>query len=208
MFHLNRTCVLCTSWEPLSFTNSWIGWKLRSLHYILITYDNILKSFSDHCIWYYFRLMASLLLSRCLSHNKLFVNCSKKARSFYTFIKYFSFVTYLCRKKWENDNERRLLLSHSRRTMYFVSSLMTVTSLVGVATFNFLLTHHDLAPEAAPYLKWATLAAAGALVFAVQLGVQTLPTLLSGTFWQPCLLDLKSKYNQTSCIYCFFLYWW
>ena len=74
----------------------------------------------------------------------------------------------------------KLLLHHPRRRLYFVSCQLTVLLLLGVATFNYLLVNWSLADETIAALKWATLAAAGSLVFAVQLGVQTLPTLLSG----------------------------
>ena len=73
----------------------------------------------------------------------------------------------------------RLLFSFRRR-MYFTSCLLTIFALVGVATFNFLLNNFDFEPEVSTALKWLTLTSAGMLVFAVQLGVQTLPTLLSG----------------------------
>ena len=68
----------------------------------------------------------------------------------------------------------------SRRKMYFTSCFMTITSLVGVASCNYLLFNFDLESNLATALKWMTLISAGALVFSVQLGVQTLPTLLSG----------------------------
>jgi hypothetical protein len=64
--------------------------------------------------------------------------------------------------------------------MYFVSCCLTILSLVGVATFNFLLTNFEFESTVAVALKWMTLVSAGSLVFAVQLGVQTLPTLMSG----------------------------
>jgi hypothetical protein len=57
---------------------------------------------------------------------------------------------------------------------------MTIMSLVGVATFNYLLINFDFEPEISTALKWLTLTSTGMLVFAVQLGVQTLPSLLSG----------------------------
>jgi hypothetical protein len=57
---------------------------------------------------------------------------------------------------------------------------MTVASLVGVATFNLLLSTIEFESTVATAFKWMTLLCAGSLVFAVQLGVQTLPTLMSG----------------------------
>ncbi len=70
--------------------------------------------------------------------------------------------------------------------MYFASCLMTILSLLGVASFNFVLQNFDLEPDVSTALKWLTLTSAGSLVFAVQLGVQTLPTLLSGELYPPC----------------------
>jgi len=66
---------------------------------------------------------------------------------------------------------------------------MLVKLNIGVATFNYFIVNWSLADEIIAALKWATLAAAGSLVFAVQLGVQTLPTLLSGT---NCDINLDS----------------
>ena len=64
--------------------------------------------------------------------------------------------------------------------MYFVSCFLTVTSLLAFATFNFCLDEVELEKPVSVGLRWSSLAAAGILVFAVQLGVQTLPMLLSG----------------------------
>jgi hypothetical protein len=63
---------------------------------------------------------------------------------------------------------------------------MTILSLVGVASFNFVLHNFDLGPDISTAFKWLTLTSAGSLVFAVQLGVQTLPTLLSGEPYPSC----------------------
>ena len=74
----------------------------------------------------------------------------------------------------------KLLLKYARRTMYFLSCAMTVTSLLAFATFNYFLDEVELEKPVSTGLKWSSLAAAAILVFAVQLGVQTLPMLLSG----------------------------
>jgi hypothetical protein len=65
--------------------------------------------------------------------------------------------------------------------MYFISCFMTIASLLAFATFNYLLLEvGGLSKPVSTGFKWSSLAAAGMLVFAVQLGVQTLPMLLSG----------------------------
>jgi len=75
----------------------------------------------------------------------------------------------------------KLLLKYRRRTMYFISCFMTIASLLAFATFNYLLLEvGGLSKPVSTRFKWSSLAAAGMLVFAVQLGVQTLPMLLSG----------------------------
>jgi hypothetical protein len=86
--------------------------------------------------------------------------------------------------------------------MYFTSCLMTITSLVGVATFNFLLFNFDLEAKVATALKWMTLISAGSLVFSVQLGVQTLPTLLSGKLLISlvCSFDYTCKFKHSDFI--------
>jgi len=43
-----------------------------------------------------------------------------------------------------------------------------------------LQANFDLEPSLSTTLKWCTLAASAALAFSVQLGVQSLPSLLSG----------------------------
>ena len=64
--------------------------------------------------------------------------------------------------------------------MYFLSCAVTVASLLAFATFNYFLDEVELEKPVSTGLKWSSLAAAAILVFAVQLGVQTLPMLLSG----------------------------
>ena len=73
----------------------------------------------------------------------------------------------------------KLLTRYKRRSMYFISAGLTVTALIGFATcvhFIEIIQEETILT----ILQWASLASACALVFAVQLGVQTLPSLLSG----------------------------
>ena len=59
---------------------------------------------------------------------------------------------------------------------------MTIASLIAFAAFTHIVADVDLSEPVKTGLKWSSLAAACFLVFAVQLGVQTLPFLLSGKF--------------------------
>ncbi len=68
------------------------------------------------------------------------------------------------------------------------SPLWTPMSLIDLFKCR-LLSQGDIAVA----LKWATLAASGSLVFAVQLGVQTLPTLLSGKSSAIMILTVKPR---------------
>ena len=71
-----------------------------------------------------------------------------------------------------------LLYRFRRRTMYFWSAAMTVFSLFLFATCNYLLGEDRF--EDVKALRWIALAGACTLVFGVQLGVQTMPLLMSG----------------------------
>ena len=73
----------------------------------------------------------------------------------------------------------RLLRRYRRRSMYFLSAFLTLLSLVSFATCNFLVQKRYFTNEVVD-LKWASLVTACLLVFSVQLGIQTLPYLLSG----------------------------
>jgi hypothetical protein len=54
--------------------------------------------------------------------------------------------------------------------MYFVSSILSIVSLIAFATFNYLVASRELDPHIETGLKWASLGAACTLVFAVQVG--------------------------------------
>merc|ERR1719341_1872523 len=76
----------------------------------------------------------------------------------------------------------RLLRSVSRRVMYFISLSLTLLCLTTFATFSHLV--QSLPKEGSSRLEsvfqWGSLVAVCLLVFSVQLGVQTLPLILSG----------------------------
>ena len=73
----------------------------------------------------------------------------------------------------------RLLRNFQRRSMYFVSIIMTILCLVTFSSFSYLISH-SIPSSHLSLFKWASLVSACLLVFSVQLGVQTLPLLLSG----------------------------
>merc|ERR1719414_1191076 len=65
--------------------------------------------------------------------------------------------------------------------MYFLSAFATIVSLFGFATCNFLVDNWAAGNAVmVTSVKWASLVTACLLVFSVQLGIQTLPFLLSG----------------------------
>merc|ERR1712241_898113 len=67
----------------------------------------------------------------------------------------------------------RLLREYCRRSMYFASAALTITSLACFAACIVCINSSIL-------FRWAALVMACFLVFSVQLGIQTLPHLLSG----------------------------
>jgi len=98
----------------------------------------------------------------------------------------------------------RLLTNLPRRSMYFVSIILTIISLITFSTFSYLIYH----PQIMSYsplsiFQWASLVSACLLVFSVQLGVQTLPLLLSGEIF-PADVRASCK-GLTRAITCTFL---
>ena len=74
----------------------------------------------------------------------------------------------------------RILMTFSRRTMYFVSLVLTILCLFLFSTFSFLISSWEGLVEDVFSLQVASLFSSCLLVISVQLGVQTLPLLLSG----------------------------
>ena len=79
----------------------------------------------------------------------------------------------------------RLLVNHGRRKLYMMSASLTVLALVCFATCNVLLFYEDAIKIGGDdtlivAVKWSSVITIGLFMFAVQLGVYTLPTLLSG----------------------------
>jgi len=69
----------------------------------------------------------------------------------------------------------RLLLHFRRRIMYLTSLMLSIICLSTFSVFSYLGQTSD-----SPVYRWGSLVAVCLLVFSVQLGVQTLPFLLSG----------------------------
>ena len=75
----------------------------------------------------------------------------------------------------------KLLYHYRRRAMYFFSAILTIISVLTFATCNYFLSNGIILSNYwNNIIQWISLVSAGSLVFAVQLGVQTLPLLLSG----------------------------
>ena len=71
-------------------------------------------------------------------------------------------------------------MTFSRRTMYFTSLVLTIVCLFLFSTFSYLTSSHSSVVEDVFSLQVASLLSSCLLVISVQLGVQTLPLLLSG----------------------------
>jgi len=74
----------------------------------------------------------------------------------------------------------RILMTFSRRTMYFTSLVLTIICLNLFSTFSYLISTSSDLVENVFSLQVASLLSSCLLVISVQLGVQTLPLLLSG----------------------------
>ena len=74
----------------------------------------------------------------------------------------------------------RILMTFSRRTMYFASLVLTILCLFLFSTFSYLISSWEGLVEDVFSLQVASLFSSCLLVISVQLGVQTLPLLLSG----------------------------
>ena len=73
----------------------------------------------------------------------------------------------------------RILMTFSRRTMYFTSMILTIICLLLFSTFSYLISTSGR-QERVSSLQLGSLLSSCLLVISVQLGVQTLPLLLSG----------------------------
>ena len=77
------------------------------------------------------------------------------------------------------DNVLLIMLNNSD----FISGILTVVSLFWFATSN-LIRHEKIGTkELQEAMKWGSLVSSSFLVFSVQLGVQTMPNLLSGVLF-------------------------
>ena len=84
--------------------------------------------------------------------------------------------------------------------MYFGSAFLTIFSLLSFATCNYILNETEI--KLKNEIKWATLFCACLLVFAVQMGVQTIPQILSGELFPS---DVRPRCKGISrCIQCIF----
>ena len=65
----------------------------------------------------------------------------------------------------------------------FISGILTVMSLFSFATSNLIRSNQIGTKELQIAMKWGSLVFSSFLVFSVQLGVQTMPNLLSGVLF-------------------------
>ena len=91
-------------------------------------------------------------------------------------------------------------MTFSRRTMYFTSLILTIVCLLLFSTFSYLISSHMLQGpilEGGIFsLQVASLLSSCLLVISVQLGVQTLPLLLSGELF-PADVRATCKVNSS-----------
>ena len=79
----------------------------------------------------------------------------------------------------------KLLLLNSRyrrRTMYFVSSILSILSLIAFGTMGYIMATWELDKAVETALKWSSLGAACTLVFAVQVKNVALFSEVIGTW--------------------------
>merc|ERR1719483_1340285 len=97
------------------------------------------------------------------------------------------------------------LLKHfHRRFMYFISITMTIICLITFSTLSYFISQpKSLSSSNLIVFQWASLVSTCLLVFSVQLGVQTLPLLLSGELF-PADVRASCK-GLTRAITCIFL---
>ena len=95
------------------------------------------------------------------------------------------------------DNVLLIMLNNSD----FISGILTVVSLFWFATSN-LIRHEKIGTkELQAAMKWGSLVSSSFLVFSVQLGVQTMPNLLSGVLFPADVRStLKGITRSIQCI--------
>lgn len=89
---------------------------------------------------------------------------------------YFSAITIGLFRLVASLTLARLLINYKRRLMYHLSLTLSIVFLGSFSLFSYLSQD----PSASIVYRWSSLVSACCLVFSVQLGVQTLPFLLSG----------------------------
>ena len=92
---------------------------------------------------------------------------------------YSEIFNHICFRLVASLTLARILMTFSRRTMYFTSMILTIISLLLFSTFSYLISTSGR-QERVSSLQWGSLLSSCLLVISVQLGVQTLPLLLSG----------------------------
>merc|ERR1719483_1236295 len=97
------------------------------------------------------------------------------------------------------------LLKHfHRRFMYFFSITLTIICLITFSSLSYFISQpQSLSSSSLVLFQWASLVSICLLVFSVQLGVQTLPLLLSGELF-PADVRASCK-GLTRAITCIFL---
>jgi len=98
----------------------------------------------------------------------------------------------------------RLLQSVSRRSMYFISVSLTLLCLLSFSVFSYLIQYQPAVRgnSLESVFQWCSLVAVCLLVISVQLGVQTLPSILSGElFPSDVRATCKGLTRSITCIF-------
>jgi len=157
--------------------------------YVVKIFDEVFSDFSHHSVDSF---NASMIVTECTAESET------------SSMAYVSAILIGVCRLVSSLTLARLLKNFHRRSMYFISITLTILCLITFSSFSYLISNPEsLSIENVSVLKWASLVSACLLVFSVQLGVQTLPLLLSGELF-PADVRASCK-GLTRAITCIFL---
>jgi SP family facilitated glucose transporter-like MFS transporter 8 len=157
--------------------------------YVVKIFDEVFSDFSHHSVDSF---NASMIVTECTAESQT------------SSMAYVSAILIGVCRLVSSLTLARLLKNFHRRSMYFISIILTILCLITFSSFSYLISSPEsLSIENVSVLKWASLVSACLLVFSVQLGVQTLPLLLSGELF-PADVRASCK-GLTRAITCIFL---
>jgi len=159
--------------------------------YVLKIFDEVFSEYGHHSVNSFNTFNSSTRVTECSSESQT----SQMA--------YISAILIgLCRLV-SSLTLSRLLRTYQRRFMYTISIILTIIFLMAFSLISFIISHPEsLSSTSLSLFRWASLATACLLVFSVQLGVQTLPLLLSGELFPADVRALcKGLTRAITCIF-------